>query len=71
MFILWKESLKSDGKKIHQYQQNEELPTFHLKSVNIIKTTTYDVGNPGPGLGQAQKSGRSLFVACFYLHIHI
>jgi hypothetical protein len=22
------------------------------------KTTTYDIGNPGPGLGQVQKCGR-------------
>jgi hypothetical protein len=26
--------------------------------VNSKKTTTYDVGNPSPGLGKAQKSGR-------------
>jgi hypothetical protein len=31
--------------------------TSHLKSLNIKKTTTYDAGNPGPGLGQAQKCG--------------
>jgi hypothetical protein len=29
-----------------------------LNSMNTKKTTTYDVGNPGPGLGQAQKCGR-------------
>jgi hypothetical protein len=31
----------------------------HLKSLKKKpkKTTTYDVGNPGPGLGHAQKSG--------------
>jgi hypothetical protein len=27
--------------------------TSHLKSLNIHKTTTYDIGNPGPGLRQA------------------
>ena len=32
--------------------------TSHLNSLNINKTTTYVVGNPGPGLGQAQKCGR-------------
>jgi len=26
--------------------------------LNIKKTTTYDVGKPGPGLGQAQKCDR-------------
>ena len=26
----------------------------HLKPLSIKKTTTYNVGNPGPGLGQAQ-----------------
>ena len=28
-----------------------------LNSLNTEKTTTYDVGNPDPGLGQAQKCG--------------
>jgi hypothetical protein len=32
--------------------------TGHLNLLNTKKTTTYDVGNPGPGLGQAQKCGR-------------
>ena len=27
----------------------------HLNSLNTKKNTTYDVGNPNPGLGQAQK----------------
>ena len=26
-----------------------------LNSLNTTNTTTYDVGDPGPGLGQAQK----------------
>jgi hypothetical protein len=26
--------------------------------LNINKTTTYDIGNPGPCLGQTQKYGR-------------
>jgi len=30
----------------------------YLNSLSIKKTTTYDVGNPGPGLGQALKCGR-------------
>ena len=30
----------------------------HLKPLNTKKkTTTYSIGNPGPGLGQAQKCG--------------
>jgi len=31
--------------------------TSHLHSLNTKKTMTYDIGNPGPGLGQAQKCG--------------
>jgi hypothetical protein len=30
----------------------------HFNSLNIEKTMTYEVGNPGLGLGQAQKYGR-------------
>jgi hypothetical protein len=26
--------------------------------MNTKNTTTYDIGNPGPGFGQAQKCGR-------------
>jgi len=29
----------------------------HLNSLNTKKTTTDDIGNPGPDLGQAQKCG--------------
>jgi hypothetical protein len=29
----------------------------YLNSLNTKMTTTYDVGNPGLGLGQAQKCG--------------
>ena len=32
--------------------------TSPLKSLNIKKSMTYNIGNPGPGLGQAQKCGR-------------
>jgi hypothetical protein len=28
-----------------------------LNSMNTKKTTTYDVGNPGPGLGQKNVAG--------------
>jgi hypothetical protein len=30
--------------------------TCHLNSLNTKKTTIYDVGNPDPVLGQAQKN---------------
>ena len=50
--ILWKESLNSDGQQFHQYQQNDQSPlTEHKKKL----LTTYDVGNPGSGLGQAYR----------------
>jgi hypothetical protein len=29
----------------------------HLKLLNIKKTMTYDIWNPGPGLGQTQECG--------------
>ena len=38
--------------KTNNYQSS------YLNSVNTKKTTTYDVGNPGPGLEKAQKNGR-------------
>ena len=37
---------------------NINNPNNRLKSQNTKITTTYDAGNPGPGLGQAQKYGR-------------
>jgi hypothetical protein len=71
-----KESLNSDGHQFHQYQQNKRkfkqrwssIPPIstkqtiisRLNSWNIKKTMTYDVVNPGPGLGQAQKCGVEL-----------
>jgi hypothetical protein len=30
---------------------------YHLKSMQIKNTMTYDVGNPGPGLRQEQQCG--------------
>jgi hypothetical protein len=33
-----------------------------INTVNIKKTMTYDVGNPGPGLELAQKCGEVKFV---------
>jgi hypothetical protein len=31
--------------------------TSRFNSLNTKNTTTYDVGNPGPGEGQTQKTG--------------
>jgi hypothetical protein len=51
--IFYERKLKSNGQQFHQYQQNEQsLLTEYKKS-----TTTYDVGNSGPALGQTQKWG--------------
>ena len=44
---LWEERLNDDGQQFQHYQQN--------KQSHINNTMTYDVGNPVPGLGQAQK----------------
>ena len=35
-----------------------EINNKHLNSLNTKKTMTYDVGNPNPDLGQAQRCGR-------------
>ena len=53
---LWNANFNSDSEQFNQYQQNEQSP-LKLNSLNMKKTTTYDIGNPGPGLGQAQKCG--------------
>jgi hypothetical protein len=37
-------------------KMNNQLSSY-LNSLNIKKTMTYDLGNSGPGLGQAQKCG--------------
>ena len=43
-------------KRFYQYQHRTTI--FHLKRFNNSKkATTYGVGNPGPGLGQAQRCG--------------
>ena len=41
-------------------KMNKHSPTFHLNWTHWTKrkNTTYNVGNPGPGLGQAQKCWR-------------
>jgi hypothetical protein len=43
-----------------------DLLTF---SLNTKKTTTCDIGNPGPGLGQAQKCGEVKPVSMFLINI--
>ena len=50
--IIVKGSSYSDGDQSHQHQQNEQWPLTEHKNI-----TTCDVGNPAPGLGQAQKCG--------------
>ena len=52
-FILWQENLNSDGLQFYQYQ-----PPLILTHWTQKKITAYDVGNPGPSLGQTQKCDR-------------
>lgn len=49
--------------------------TSHLISLNIEKTTTYDAGNPGHCLRQAQNCGRvklvnGILFTCIYVHFN-
>jgi len=55
---LWRESLYSDGQQCHQYQQNEQSTLTLWTKKGGRETMKYDVGNPDPGLGHSQKSGR-------------
>jgi hypothetical protein len=52
------------AEEFHQYQQTKQP---HHTSYNRAqkKTTTYDIGNPSPGLGQAQKCGEVKIVKQF------
>ena len=63
-YYLWKEPLNSDNHQFYQYQQNE-WSLFILTEITEYKkkTITYNVGNPGPSLGKAQKSGGIMY--CF------
>ena len=36
---------------------NKWTTIYHLNSLNTRNTTAYDIGNPGPGLGQVHKYG--------------
>ena len=54
MFKLLKENLMSLDQQCHHYQQN------NYRSSQLIEykkhgITTYDIGNPGSGLGYVQK----------------
>jgi hypothetical protein len=49
---LW----NSDGQQFHWHQQNKQLPVT-LAHWTLKNTTTYDVGNSGPGIGHAQICG--------------
>jgi hypothetical protein len=49
--------------------------TSDLKTLNIKKTTTYDIVNPGPGFGEAQHGGRvksvGYLTSCGNYFVHI
>ena len=56
IYTLWRSTflfIKIVKIVIDKYQQNKHI-TSHLKSVNTKNTTTYDIRNPDPGLGQVQ-----------------
>ena len=61
---LWRDSLNNGDPQFHQFQQNEQsvLNSAHSRQKSI---TTYDVRNPGPGLGQTYTCGG--FIAYFAL----
>jgi hypothetical protein len=42
-FLLWKESLNSDGQQFQNYKQNEQSPLTLTHWLQQRKTTTYDV----------------------------
>ena len=45
------------------------ITTNNHLSLNKRKITTFDVGNPIPGLGQAQNYGRVSLFVCFKQYI--
>jgi hypothetical protein len=57
-YLLWSKQQRKIFKflQFHKYQHNKQSP---LTSNNISneKNGTYDIGNPGPDLGNAQKYG--------------
>jgi hypothetical protein len=54
------------GHQFYQYQQNKKSPFILIELTEHKKTGTYDVGNPGVCLGQAQKCGGVKLVSCLY-----
>ena len=52
-----RERLNSDGHQFHQYQQNKQSSLVLIEHTGHKKTMTYNVGNRGHGLGQAQTCG--------------
>jgi len=54
-FLFSSLSLNDDCHQFHQYQQNEQSPLILTELTEHKKTTTYDILNPDPGLGQAQQ----------------
>jgi hypothetical protein len=64
-------TLNSDGHQFHQYQQNEQSPLILSELTEHKKTMTYDLGNSGSGLGQAQKCGsvstKSQSITCMFI----
>ena len=56
LLLLWKESLNSDGKQFHQYQQNERSPLI-FSDWTQKGTSAYNAEISGPGLRQAQTCG--------------
>jgi hypothetical protein len=48
---------------LYQNQQNKQSSFISTELTEHKKNTTCDVGNPGPGLGQAQK-GDGCFILC-------
>ena len=50
-------NLNSDGNQFQQYQQNEQSSLILTELTENKKAMTYDVGNPNPGLQQAQICG--------------
>jgi hypothetical protein len=54
---LSKYVLNSDSQQFHQYQQNEQSPLTSHIGTDTKNTTTYDIGNPGPCLGQTPNCG--------------
>jgi hypothetical protein len=58
-FTLWKESFKQWWLSIPPISTKQTI-SYHLNWLTEHKktmTTTYYIGNPGPGLVQAQKCG--------------